>query len=71
MKNFIAMAFIALISAISCTKNETTQQSSGVSDYAETHEELIQNPNKDSIQGDTVKTLNPTATEVDSMMQKR
>ncbi len=47
MKTFIVSLLVLGASVVSCTKTETPQNTEPA-DYAETHEDLIQNPVTDS-----------------------
>ena len=48
----IAFALFGVATLISCGQNEKPENTNPA-DYAETHEKLIQNKEKDSVQGDS------------------
>lgn len=56
LKILITVGLLGLLS--SCSKNDTPQNTEPAN-YAETKEKLIQNPDKDSVKSDSIKT--PTA----------
>lgn len=56
LKILITVGLLGLLS--SCLKNDTPQNTEPAN-YAETKEKLIQNPDKDSVESDSIKT--PTA----------
>lgn len=56
LKIFVTFGLLGLLS--SCSKNDTPQNTEPAN-YAETKEKLIQNPDKDSVESDSIKT--PTA----------
>lgn len=69
MKKLLVLGMVSALSLIACSQKEKPQ-STAPADYAETHRELIQNPEKDSAASDSIVESTYQPEKIDSTRRK-